>query len=245
MNRMEFMSRLEQLLQEIPESEREEAMTYYHDYFEDAGVENEQEVIDALVSPERVADTIKAGLGGKVIDGEYTETGYQQEQGESREETALSKDTDSGATQKKGNKDYSKQRPNENTLLKVILYVLIAVLLSPVWLPLAGALCGIAVAVVAIILTIVLIVLLLPAIAVVVGAVVAVSGVIVFIVGLFKLIVAPAAAIGLIGIGLLLAGGGILAAVLGVVILVKLIPPMIRGFVNLCKKPFTKKRRSA
>lgn len=244
MNRMEFMSRLEQLLQEISESEREAAMTYYRDYFEDAGVENEQEVIDALGSPERVADTIKAGLGGKVIDGEYTETGYKQEPGEHREETALSKGG-SEAKQTRGKKDYSKQRPNENTLLKVILYVLLAVLLSPVWMPLAGALCGIVVAVAAIILTIALLVLLLPAIAVITGAAVAVSGLLVFIVGLFKLVVAPAAAIGFIGIGLLLAGGGILAGVLGILILVKLIPPMIRGFVNLCKKPFTKKRRDA
>ena len=48
MSRWEFMRRLEELLLDISPNEREEALQYYNDYFNDAGKENEKEVIGAL-----------------------------------------------------------------------------------------------------------------------------------------------------------------------------------------------------
>ena len=62
MNRAEFMRQLESLLQSIPAAEREEAIQYYNDYFDDAGNDNEQEVIEALGNPARVAENIKRDL---------------------------------------------------------------------------------------------------------------------------------------------------------------------------------------
>ena len=56
MNRKEFMERLAKLLWNISESEREEALQYYNDYFDDAGIENESRVLEELGSPEQVAD---------------------------------------------------------------------------------------------------------------------------------------------------------------------------------------------
>ena len=64
MNRIEFMRQLERLLQNIPEAERAEALQYYNDYFDDAGVESEKEVIDALGNPAKVAENIKRDLYG-------------------------------------------------------------------------------------------------------------------------------------------------------------------------------------
>ena len=63
MNKESFLKRLDELLQDIDATEREEALNYYRDYFEDAGVEHEQEIINELESPEKVAQTIKEGLG--------------------------------------------------------------------------------------------------------------------------------------------------------------------------------------
>lgn len=63
MNRFEYMRRLENLLSDISPSEKEAALTYYNDYFNDAGEENEQQVMEELGSPEQVADGIKEGLG--------------------------------------------------------------------------------------------------------------------------------------------------------------------------------------
>lgn len=76
MNRLEFMKRLEELLSDISRSEREEALQYYNDYLNDAGVENEQEVLESMGTPEQLARTIKEGLGDNGGDGEFTETGY-------------------------------------------------------------------------------------------------------------------------------------------------------------------------
>lgn len=62
MNRTEFMNQLEILLQNISFAEKEEALQYYNDYFDDAGAENEQSVIEALGNPARVAENIRREL---------------------------------------------------------------------------------------------------------------------------------------------------------------------------------------
>lgn len=62
MDRQEFMKQLERLLLYVPMQEREEALQYYSDYFEDAGSENEQDVIAALGSPQKVAENIKRDI---------------------------------------------------------------------------------------------------------------------------------------------------------------------------------------
>ena len=67
MNREGFMSQLEVLLADIPASEREEALQYYNDYFEDAGAENEPDVIQSLGSPRAIAENIKAEIKGEII----------------------------------------------------------------------------------------------------------------------------------------------------------------------------------
>ncbi|MCM1188787.1 MAG: DUF1700 domain-containing protein [bacterium] len=62
MNRSDFMTQLKRLLQGIPSAEREEALQYYNDYFDDAGEEQEQAVIEALGNPARVAENIRRDL---------------------------------------------------------------------------------------------------------------------------------------------------------------------------------------
>ena len=73
MSRAEFMRRLAELLTDVSPAEREEAIQYYNDYFDDAGAENEQSVIASLGSPEELAKTIKAGLFDGGNTGEFTE----------------------------------------------------------------------------------------------------------------------------------------------------------------------------
>ena len=76
MNRADFMKNLAELLADVPPTEREEAIQYYNDYFDDAGEENEQSVIASLGTPQQLAETIRAGLsdGGNI--GEFTEKGF-------------------------------------------------------------------------------------------------------------------------------------------------------------------------
>ena len=83
MSRIEFMQELERLLADISAAEREEALQYYNDYLNDAGVENEEEVIASWGTPEKVAATIKAGLSGGE-KGAFTENGYQDYEEEAK-----------------------------------------------------------------------------------------------------------------------------------------------------------------
>lgn len=63
MRREEFLRQLEQLLMDISEEERKEALRFYESYFEDAGEANEEKILKELESPQKVADTIKKELG--------------------------------------------------------------------------------------------------------------------------------------------------------------------------------------
>lgn len=77
MNRAEFMRQLTILLSDVPSTEREEAIQYYNDYFDDAGVENEASVIASLGTPKELAGVIKAGLNDGGNAGEFTESGFR------------------------------------------------------------------------------------------------------------------------------------------------------------------------
>lgn len=68
MDRKQFMRELDFLLQDISEEERQEAIDFYENYFDEAGVDNEQKVINELGDPARVAAIIKDGLKGKFDD---------------------------------------------------------------------------------------------------------------------------------------------------------------------------------
>lgn len=101
MNRTDFMGQLDRLLQDIPSAEREEALQYYNDYFDDAGRENEQAVIKALGNPARVAENIKRDLTesgiriqAKASDEAIVEYGKVYEE-ESRQEKETSENSGS------------------------------------------------------------------------------------------------------------------------------------------------------
>ncbi len=112
MNRADFMKNLAELLADMAPAEREEAIQYYNDYFDDAGEENEQSVIESLGTPEQLAGTIKAGLFDGGSAGEFTEkgfSGYEQKKtdevldinhaGESRQEEEPAGRSESGGQQ--------------------------------------------------------------------------------------------------------------------------------------------------
>lgn len=132
MNRFEFMRRLEELLSDISPNEKEEALTYYNDYFNDAGEENEQQVIMDLESPEQVAKVVKEGLG------------FQKQS-----ENIPPQQTPEPAPAAEKKKD-------SLPAWAIVLIVIGVIFGSPLILSLAAALLGVAVAVIATLLSIVL-----------------------------------------------------------------------------------------
>ena len=60
MTKVEFMKRLEACLQEVSYDERQSALSYYEEYFEEAGAE--EDAVGNLESPEDIAKAIKEDL---------------------------------------------------------------------------------------------------------------------------------------------------------------------------------------
>lgn len=134
MSREEFMRQLERLLMDVSEEEKQEALSYYRSYFEDAGEENEERILKELESPEKVAATIKADLGMEQPKyGTYTEHGFEDQRFEDRQTVDL---------RKKPSQEQSESRStySGNRTLNVILIIAIAILTSPIW---GGLLAGI------------------------------------------------------------------------------------------------------
>lgn len=105
------MEELKKLLSGISDEERDEALKYYEDYFEEAGSGNEEQVIQELGSPQKVAAMIKADLEeGSEKSGEFTEWGYTDERFEEKETPATKEQADSETEDKTGAREESHSR---------------------------------------------------------------------------------------------------------------------------------------
>lgn len=229
MNRVEFLAELEQRLSGIPEEERQAAIQYYADYLADAGEENEDEAIRELGSPEKAAESIKADYYGTEFDeSRFDHKDYMEKYGQ-RSNQEGGPDNRSGAapgSDRQGNGQSQKSAPWTSRGLKILLIILIAIVVWPVTLGVAGVVLGVAAAVFFFFAG-----LVIAAIAIMIsGVVVAVTGI--------ALIVIPPAGMIVIGVGILLFVLGLIATAGTVKLCIIVYPAMIRGFVNLCRRPF-------
>ncbi len=276
MNRAEFMSRLTALLQDVPPAEREEAITYYNEYFDDAGVGNEAGVIASLGSPEELARSIKAGLSDGGNGGEFTESGfhgYEQRvknqimSTDQRQVDAQTDGTGSAYGAQAGGADsaYGRQTNAGNTYGgysrqtagggntydgygqqaagqggsqkkpmtggQIALIIVLAVLLSPVWIGVLGGLFGGGMGILAGLLGVFVAFL-------VVGVVLTVVGIALVVAGFVAMIGAPLGGLCLVGGGLIMVAVGLVFVWLMVLVVGKAIPWLFRGCVNLCRKLF-------
>ena len=248
MNRIEFLSELEQRLSGIPEDERQSAIQYYADYLADAGEENEAEAIRELGSPEKVAESIKADYYGTEFDeSRFDHKDYMEKYGQRSSQGTGSGNTsggrpgadgygygqengygigqENGQENGQGNGPAQKNAPWTSRGLKIFLVILIAIFIWPVTLGVAGIVLGVAAAIFFFFAG-----LVIAAIAVMI------SGGVVAVTGLVLLVIPPAGMI-VTGIGILLFVLGLIATVGTVKLCMIVYPAMIRGFVNLFRRP--------
>lgn len=298
MNRAEFMRRLTELLDDVSPMERDEAIQYYNDYFDDAGVENESGVIASLGTPEDLARTIKAGLSDGGNGGEFTESGFHGyaqahkdemikagEAGGSAEQSGEQQDTNrsgnTGSGAQNGNAYYQggyyqrngsdsvyggredtrrHNNPYERTETgntsggsgagnasggqytqhkegmsggTIAAIVILAVLTSPVWLGLLGALFGVVVALFAVLFGIFIVFL-----AAGVGLIVAAAALL--ITGFALLFSVPLGGVCLLGAALIVFAIGLVFVWLMVLMAGTAIPAFVRGIVSLCQRMFNR-----
>ncbi|HIX16508.1 MAG TPA: DUF1700 domain-containing protein [Candidatus Hungatella pullicola] len=242
MNRVEFMKELEYLLSDISEEDKKDAISYYSDYLEEAGPDNEEQVIREFGSPERIASIIRSDLSGNLEDGgEFTETGYQDQRfknpgyemaerfdlpevrefGKSGEKQTFTEDK-AGEGQ---SVDGSKKETKRNTA-KTVAWILLIIAAAPVLLSIGGGIVGVISGVFGMVLTALLLVggvtfgLLAGGIGLVVG-------------GICFLLVDVMTGSLLLGCGLFLFGTGLLGIAFCAVFYGKFVPWLLRSCVNL------------
>lgn len=264
MSRWEFMRRLEELLSDISPNEREEALQYYNDYFNDAGKENEKEVIDALGSPQQVAQIVKEGLAENENQGEFTENGFTSKAAEETKNEVMKRTADKDGSERDisgfgagcsengndstGTGKFQEKTPYEGSTAEkdtqkkkdlptwaIVLIIIACIVFSPAIIGAAGALVGILAGIIVAVLAVVL----GFGLAAIICFVVAVS----LVIGGFGcIIVKPFVGIGLIGGGCICAAVGILCMLVTILIAGKCIPGIIQGIAYIFSSIFGKKK---
>ena len=205
MNRVKFMQQLERLLGDIPENDRLDAIAYYNDYFDEAGPEREQQVIQELGSPERVASIIKADLNTSGNEyAEYTEQGYS--------DGRSGVNTNTPATKK------------QRIQMPLVLLIVILVFASPILLGIGGGLLGAIMGLFGGLIGIVA-----------GGVGMLIGGIVSLVTGIIKLVASPLKGLVLIGTGSLITALGILFVLLFVLCVFKWFPKMFRSVINWVK----------
>ena len=218
MNRTEFMERLEELLSDVPQEEKRDALRYYNDYLDDAGAENENAALAALVSPENVADSIRAGL--------------QEEEASGSGRNAVGRPVSGQERNAAGRQATGPERPGrKGEAGRIILTVLACIFLLPVLIPL-----GLGAVILA--FSFLVCAAVFFASMILSGIVVLVIGVALSLFALVNLAAFPSSAVCILGGGMVCVGIGLLLTLFMCWLAGKTIPAMCRGFVSLCSLPF-------
>lgn len=233
MNRVEFMTELAILLQNIPAEERREAMQYYNDYFDDAGIEKETEIIQELGSPKKIAEEVKAGLRNNDDEvHEYHDTGYSDTRFEKKEtSTGYQFNADQNTENRKEKTFNVSDFFETNKGWKIALIILAAIVVIPIIVPILS---GVVSAVFGILIVAFAIFLAL----IIASAAVAVSGIALVVAGLMTVISHLATGLVMTGSGIILTVLGVIATVASVRLCILVWPAMFKGIVRLCRKPF-------
>lgn len=222
MNRVDFMKQSESLLQNISPEEREEALQYYEDYFNDAGAENEASVIEALGNPAKVAENIKRDLYG---------AGYGGASGQ------RNTSSDRALMEYHATASGEKKKEGMSTGMTVLI-VILCVLASPAVLTVGGSLIGTLAGILAGWFSLIL------GFGAAALALFSVTLYLIFVGGMC-ISISPLTSVAVLGAALICCGIGILFMILTVAMAGIATPAIFRGIVALCKKIFGKKDRRA
>ena len=130
MDKKEFLNRLKEDLSSLTDDERQNALKYYEEYFEDAAENNKEEMTSQFVSPEDLAKKIELELA------ELEKSGENSENSEKFETKTEPESPKAKFEEKKfEERPYTPSRQNGSALKIVLLLCTF-----PIWLPLLVAL---------------------------------------------------------------------------------------------------------
>jgi len=233
-SRKEFMEELQVLLGELPAEEREEALRYYESYFEEAGADQEQVVLEELGSAGRIATQILRDYRMENGGGMYTEQGYRENENGKQSPVKYTGEEQKTESSQSSGITITKKGLSGGGL---VIAILIAILTFPIWISLLATAFG----------------LLMGLFGAGIGIVFGfgfggigclIGGVVAFVLGAVKSVAVPVVGAGMIAIGLVVFGVGCLmiAAVGGII---KLEIWVVKGIINLFSRMFHGKKVAA
>lgn len=230
MNRTEFMKQLDSLLYDLPMDEREEALRFYEDYFDDGGGLEEERIIRELGTPEKVAKSIRNNVLGKVEKdaGEFTERGYEDPYDrEALQHVAVPKKKENQEEKKEYQSTGYQQPKKDNT--KIVLIIALVICSFPIWIGIVGGVFGLVVGLAG----------LLFGLVVGFGATfigLLVGAVALLVTGIFRLFTEPATGCIVVGISFILGALSMVFLTVTIAITTKIIPAVVRLIADLCNK---------
>ena len=235
MNRVEFMQQLERLLMDISENDRLDAIAYYNDYFDEAGTENEAQVIRELGSPEKVAAIIKTDLNSSGnTEAEYTEHGYEDGRDGVNINTLARKETSSQKQKKK--RDFP-----------LALIIILVIFASPILVGVGGGALGVIISILAtifgIVIAVIVTVLALAITMLACGIACVVAGAALIVVGLMRAVISGMEGLILVGVGGIVFALGVLFTILFVWCAFKWLPALFRWTIDLIQRLFSRRER--
>lgn len=207
MDKKEFLEQLSNSLGSLPKEERDEALLYYEEFFEDAGTVYEQDVINELGSPQKLAESIMNDSAinderGLVLKQNYTEntkskgnsTSYKSENktynniGNSTSYKSEGKtySNTQNANNSGANTQENTQKPQQKDNTSLIVGIIILAVTAPIWASVLGSILAV---ILSVILTVATTVLTLG-----------VLGIVLFFVGIVYLFITPSAGLVFLGV---------------------------------------------
>lgn len=204
MGKEEYLQQLKKNLINMDETEKEDAVRYYQEYFEDAGPENEQKIIDELGSPVMLARKLSAECAIKELgelSSDFLSSNHEKTQ-----------DVNSGASPEDsepgtgGTYEYIHETKGRTGIN--ILTIILAICSFPVWFPL-----GITLAI--LVFVVILLAFIFTFCFIIAGISLLLSGIVGIISGIALLFSSVADALTVFGSGMAFTGIGILFFILG------------------------------
>jgi uncharacterized membrane protein len=239
MTRLEFLKELEYLLQDIDDKDRQDALDYYRDYMEEAGVMDLDHVEGLFESPEKIAISLRTSLNEDFDD--KIESGDQGFRNMHAEEAAKvpkiygQPEEDEVVFEEVKMEDSNEKHTEEkkSSLGKVLLIAATCIVAAPIILGIGGTLVGLVFGFFGLVIGLVF--------GIAGGALgCLVGGLVLFVTSILKLVISVPKGIFMMGVALLLIAAGILLVMLTVVVFKRFFPWLIRSIVNIFHKVIRK-----
>ena len=150
MTRKVFMETLERMLSDVSFNDRYDALSYYKEYFDDAGITEDMVVPESVGTPEQIAMRLKKSINsGENITSENINIGGTY----NRDNTSGSYNTNQNTGNRYNNSQNTAQyeynnagqynKKNDERAIKIIVAIIIAAVTFPIWSGILGVIIGI------------------------------------------------------------------------------------------------------